>query len=304
MRQWMVFFVGLLMVVAGCAAENGIVRRPVAFGSEADNVKIMTFNIRYGLANDGADHWDARRDGVFDRIAKQGADVVGVQEALGFQMDQLGQALSGYKAVGVGRDDGKRAGEFCGIFYRKDRFTVADSGVFWFSNSPWTKGSMHWGNLIPRICTWVRLVEKKTARAFYVYDVHFDHQSQVSRQKSAELLAQRVAQREPKDPVVVLGDFNTDLDNPALLYLRRVGYADAPVELLDTWRRLYPNEKETGTYHAFTGKADGGKIDHILTEPSTEVLDAQIDRTPIESGRYPSDHFPVTVVLKLWTSSK
>ena len=300
MRQWIGLWAGLLIVLAGCVGQNSVVRRTAVFAPGDDSVKVMTFNIRYGTAEDGPDAWDSRRDGVFNRIAEQRADVIGVQEAMDFQIEQLDRALGGYKAVGAGRDDGKRAGEFCGILYRQDRFTVADSGTFWFSNSPWVPGSMHWGNRLPRICTWVRLVEKKTARAFYVFNVHLDHQSQVSRQKSTELLALRVAQRQPKDPVVVLGDFNTGLDNPAMLYLRRVGFAAAPVELLDTWRRLHPDETETGTYHRFTGKADGGKIDHILTEPTTEVIDAGIDRTPLASGRYPSDHFPVTATLKLW----
>lgn len=299
MKQWMLGFWSIIaVIVAGCDAENRMVRRPVEFQEKGETVKIMTFNIRYGTADDGDDCWNNRRESVFDLIAGQGADVVGLQEALDFQSDQIVRAVKGYSLVSVGRDDGKRAGEHCTVLYRTDRFRVADSGTFWFSNTPWQPGTMHWGNRIPRICTWVRLVERKTENAFYVYNLHLDHQSQVSRVKSAELLARRAAAREPKDPVIVMGDFNMGLDNPAMLYLRRLGYPDAPIELLDSWRLLYPDAPDTRTYHGFRGGTDGVKIDHILIEQSTEVLDAQIDRSS-KDGRYPSDHYPVTATLKL-----
>lgn len=304
MKQWMLGFWSIIaVIVSGCDAENRILRRPVDFQTDATVVKIMSFNIRFGTADDGDDHWDNRREKVFDLIARQGADVVGLQEVLNFQVEQIAAALKGYGVVSVGRDDGKQAGEHCTILYRRDRFRLADSGTFWFSNSPWTPGSKHWGNTIPRICTWVRLEEQITGSGFFVFNLHMDHQSQSSRVRSAELLARRIADRTPKVPVVVTGDFNMGLDNPAMLYLRRLGYPNAPVELLDAWRLLNPDEPDTRTYHGFKGGTEGVKIDHILIERTTEVLDAQIDRSNDE-GRYPSDHYPVTATLKLWDGNK
>jgi endonuclease/exonuclease/phosphatase family metal-dependent hydrolase len=304
MKQWMLGFWSIIaVIVSGCDAENRIVRRPVDFQTDAAVVKIMSFNIRYGAADDGDDRWDNRREKVFDLIARQGADVVGLQEALNFQVEQIAAALKGYGVVSVGRDDGKQAGEQCTILYRRDRFRLADSGTFWFSNSPWTPGSKHWGNTIPRICTWVRLEEQISGSDFFVFNLHMDHQSQSSRVRSAELLSRRIAERTPKAPVVVTGDFNMGLDNPAMLYLRRLGYPNAPVELLDAWRLLNPDEPDTRTYHGFKGGTEGVKIDHILIERTTEVLDAQIDRSNDES-RYPSDHYPVTATLKLWDGNK
>lgn len=304
MKQWMLGFWSIIaVIVSGCDAENRIVRRPVDFQTDAAVVKIMSFNIRYGAADDGDDRWDNRREKVFDLIARQGADVVGLQEALNFQVEQIAAALKGYGVVSVGRDDGKQAGEQCTILYRRDRFRLADSGTFWFSNSPWTPGSKHWGNTIPRICTWVRLEEQISGSDFFVFNLHMDHQSQSSRVRSVELLSRRIAERTPKAPVVVTGDFNMGLDNPAMLYLRRLGYPNAPVELLDAWRLLNPDEPDTRTYHGFKGGTEGVKIDHILIERTTEVLDAQIDRSNDE-GRYPSDHYPVTATLKLWDGNK
>jgi endonuclease/exonuclease/phosphatase family metal-dependent hydrolase len=272
MRQWLWSW-GCVLVTAlvGCAVSEKIARREVPFQTEGDNIKVMTFNIRYGTAADGPN-----------------------------QVEQIHNALKGYALVTAGRDDGKMAGEHCSILYRTERFKLADSGTFWFSNSPWVSGSKHWGNQIPRICTWARLVERDTDRALFVYNLHLDHQSQTSRFKSAELLARVVSQREPKDPVIVMGDFNMGLDNPAMLYLRRLGYPNAPVELLDSWRLLYPDKPEIRTFHGFEGGTEGIKIDHILIERTTKVLDAQIDRWSDEQGRYPSDHYPVTAVLQLW----
>jgi endonuclease/exonuclease/phosphatase family metal-dependent hydrolase len=290
----------LVTALVGCAVSEKIARREVPFQTEGDNIKVMTFNIRYGTAADGPNQWEYRRERVFDLIARHGADVVGLQEALDFQVEQIHNALKGYALVTAGRDDGKMAGEHCSILYRTERFKLADSGTFWFSNSPWVSGSKHWGNQIPRICTWARLVERDTDRALFVYNLHLDHQSQTSRFKSAELLARVVSQREPKDPVIVMGDFNMGLDNPAMLYLRRLGYPNAPVELLDSWRLLYPDKPEIRTFHGFEGGTEGIKIDHILIERTTKVLDAQIDRWSDEQGRYPSDHYPVTAVLQLW----
>ncbi len=301
MRNW-IWPLGCVLAAAlvGCAAPEQMARRDVPFQTEGDNIKVLTFNIRYGTAKDGPDQWEHRREMVFDLIARHGVDVVGLQEALDFQVEQIHNTLKGYDLVTVGRDDGKSAGEHCTVLYRRDRFRLADSGTFWFSNSPWAPGSRHWGNRIPRICTWVRLVEHDTNRAMYVYNLHLDHQSQTSRFKSAELLARVVSRRESKDPVIVMGDFNMGLDNPAMLYLRRLGYPNAPVELLDSWRLRYPDKPDTRTFHGFEGGTDGVKIDHILIERTTTVLDAQIDRYANEQGRYPSDHYPVSATLKLW----
>ncbi len=301
MKCWIWLWMCLAVVVfLGCGPDERMARQAVPFQTEGDTIKVMTFNIRYGTADDGPDGWAHRRQMVLDRLAWHGADVVGLQEAVDFQIAEIQRGLTGYALLTAGRDDGKQAGEHCSILYRRDRFRLADSGTFWFSNSPWVPGSMHWGNRIPRICTWVHLIERDTGRGLYVYNLHLDHRSQPSRFKSAELLARIVAQRDPRDPVVVMGDFNMGLDNAAMLYLRRLGYPNAPLELLDTWRLLYPDKPDRRTYHGFGGGIDGVKIDHILIEPDTVVLDAQIDRFANDQGRYPSDHYPVTATLRPW----
>lgn len=263
-----------------------------------DPLGVMTFNIRYGTANDGENRWANRREFLFDVIRGENPDVVGLQEALDAQIQEILTAAPAYAVVGVGRDDGRTKGEYAPILFRKDRLHVSDSGTFWFSDTPSVVASTSWGNTITRICTWARFVDRD-GRAFWHFNVHLDHISQPSREKSTLLLAQRMAERRNLDePAIVTGDFNVGEDNPAIATL--VGpRAGAPALMLDTFRVRYPDEKVAGTFNGFvSGQVDGPKIDYILVPPGTEVLAAAILRTA-RDGRYASDHFPVTARIRL-----
>jgi endonuclease/exonuclease/phosphatase family metal-dependent hydrolase len=250
----------------------------------------MSFNIRYGTAKDGDNEWTRRRAMLFDLLREQDADIVGLQEALAFQIDEIVAAAPGYAVVGVGRDDGAARGEFTAILFRRARFRVADAGTFWFSDTPGVPGSTSWGNTITRICTWSRLIDGD-GRGFYVFNVHLDHQSQPSRERSTQLLRERIEARAyATEPVVVTGDFNVGEDNPALATLRG--------PFVDTFRAVRPDEAPAGTFTGFTfGNVNGPKIDYVLTQPGTEVIDAQIVRFA-RGARYPSDHFPVTARIR------
>lgn len=268
---------------------------PAARASEDPRLGLMSFNIRFGTANDGPNHWDQRRDLVMDVFERHSSDVVGLQEALAFQVAQIRARLPRYAAVGVGRDDGLTGGEHCTILYRADRFTLAESGTFWLSDTPDVVASVTWGNAITRICTWARLIDDASGRAFYVFNTHFDHVSQPSRERSVRLIAEKVAARTHPDPVVVMGDFNIGEGNAAMGFLLRD--SDGP-GWVDTFRVIHPDEKVVGTFTAFRDRIDGEKIDFVLVQPGTTVLDASIDRTRVD-GRSPSDHEPVTAVIEL-----
>jgi len=253
-------------------------------------VTVMSFNIRYGTAKDGEDEWSRRKAMLFDLVREQDADIVGLQEALDFQIDEITTAVPVYATIGVGRDDGRARGEFAAILFRKSRFRVAEAGTFWLSDTPTVPGSKHWGNKITRICTWARLVDRD-GRAFYAYNVHLDHQSQPSRERSTQLLRERVDARPVgTDPVIVTGDFNVAENNPALATLRG--------PLVDTFRILHAEEQTVGTFTGFKfGNTTGEKIDYILVEPATEVMQADIVRFS-KDHRYPSDHFPVVARVR------
>jgi endonuclease/exonuclease/phosphatase family metal-dependent hydrolase len=274
--------------------------------TQAGPLSVMSFNIRYGTANDGDNHWTKRREMLFALMRTENADLIGLQEALRFQVDEILAAVPGYAAVGVGRDDGRAAGEASTILYRTTRFHVATSGTFWYSDTPEVPGSKHWGNRITRIATWARLVDRDGS-AFTFYNTHLDHESQPSREKSTALLLERITARAmPSEPVIVTGDFNAGEGNAALHALVGPGGpaavppagAAAP-PFVDTFRALHRDEKEVGSFSGFTfGQTTGEKIDYVLVQPGTKVLSAGIVRTA-QNQRYPSDHFPVVARIEL-----
>ncbi|HUU82507.1 MAG TPA: endonuclease/exonuclease/phosphatase family protein [Phycisphaerae bacterium] len=307
MRTTRISLLSLLLVLFGplfAFGQNAIEPRDAP--ADGLELRVMTFNIRYGAADDGENHWDKRRDLVFAVFADHRPDVAGLQEALVWQIDQIRAARPRYGSIGVGRDDGKEKGEFCPILYRTDSFDVTHHGTFWLSDTPETPGSRSWGNPLPRICTWARLTEKRTGRSFYIYNLHLSHVSQPSRERSVDLLARRINDRRPQDPVIVTGDFNAGEANPAIRFLKGEPVAPtashqpavAPPALVDSFRVRHPDVGEAGTFNAFRGRTDGDKIDYVFVQREARVLDAAIIRDH-RDGRYPSDHFPVVATVRL-----
>ena len=271
----------VLIFLAAAAALHAAAPEPLT---------VMSFNIRYGTANDGPDRWELRRDQLFDLLKAQGPDVIGLQEALHFQIDEILAALPDYRMIGVGRSDGGQSGEYAAILYRASRLSVRQSSTFWFSDTPEIVKSNTWGAALERICTWA-LFDDKQGTPFYLFNLHLDHISQPAREKSAGLLLKRIAARSPMLPVVVTGDFNTGEANPVTREVAKV--------LRDTFRVLHPAATDVGTANQFKlGTTTGDKIDYIFVEPGAEVMSAEIVRTAI-GGRYPSDHFPVVAKIRL-----
>jgi endonuclease/exonuclease/phosphatase family metal-dependent hydrolase len=277
--------VGILAIVG--AAVSGV--------SRAEPLRVMSFNIRYGTAADGDNEWPKRRGLLLEMLRQESPDIIGTQEALRFQLDELGKALGHFGEVGVGRDDGKTAGEYSAILYDRRRLEALDQGTFWFAEEPAAPGALTWSSTFARICSWVRLRDRTSGREFYVYNQHWDHQSQESREKSSQKLLARIAAREPAgSPVVVTGDFNADEQNPAF---RRLLSATA-TPLQDSFRMLHADEPDVGTFHNFQGGRAGGKIDAVLVSPEWHVNAAEIVRMHQEQI-YPSDHYPVTATIEL-----
>lgn len=274
--------------------------------AQEPNLVVMTFNIRYGTANDGDNNWANRKEMACDVLRRHNPDIIGLQEALRSQIDDIRAALPQYAEIGCGRDDGKTKGEYSAILYRKDRLDVNDCGTFWLSDTPEVAGSTSWGNKITRICTWGRFLPKGSGRPFYMFNTHFDHIAQYSRDKSAISLAQRIRDRAHQDPVLVTGDLNAGENNSAVRYLKgqselsmtNDGLSKNPVPLVDTFRVLHADAKEVGTFHSFDGDSKRDKIDYIFALPGTGVLRAEILRD-CKDNRYPSDHFPVLAVVGL-----
>lgn len=270
----------LLLAVAPLAAQSP--------------VRLLSFNIRYGTASDGDHVWPNRRGHVVATIRDHAPHLLGVQEALRFQLDELGASLPGYRELGVGRDDGLTAGEYSAILVDTTRFAVVTHGTFWYSDTPTVPGSMHWGNRITRIATWARLADRVTGDTVRLYNTHWDHESQPSRERSAALLLERIAtDASPGDGILVMGDFNADEANPA--YGALISSTRAP--LREAFRVRHPTATVVGTFNSFRGDSTGGMIDHILAGPTWTVHDAGIDRRQFGS-LWASDHFAVWATVQ------
>lgn len=286
MRTFILFLLGLL---GSMGALSHAVEAPVGV-----TVKVMTFNIRYDTKDDGEDRWDKRKEFVMDVMRQEAPDVVGLQEAMPRQLEEIRKGFPEFGIVG-----GAINGENRAILYKSARFDVAASGTFWLSDTP-EKPSKSWGNRVLRTCTWARFVDKASGRTFFIYNTHLDHESQPAREKGARLILETMRGRTPADPIVLTGDFNAAEDNPAVKYLKGTDGAsvrEVP-KLVDTFRVLHPDAEEVGTFNAFKGRTYGAKIDYIFVEPTTRTVDAAIVRTQ-RNGRWPSDHFPVTATVSL-----
>ena len=270
-------------------------------------LRVMSFNIRYGTAPDGENRWEKRKDLVVKTIRAFSPDLLGTQEVMAFQAEFLRRRLSEYDFVGVGREDGKKAGEFAAIFFRRDRFEKLAEGHFWLSTTPEKPGSKSWDSALPRITSWVKLrLCNPPGTEFYFFNTHFDHRGARARLESARIMKKKIASLGPGALVIVTGDFNAAPGSPPHRVL--VGAeGDEKTLLYDSFAVLHPSpEAEEGTFHGFSGKAGKARIDWILFSRGLKPLTAAVDRTN-EAGRYPSDHFPVTAVFEIegkGTSSK
>ncbi len=277
-----------MILLVGVMLAQGLITQVRAV--DDDELRVMTFNIRYGTAPDGENSWPKRKDLVFDVLRDYKPEILGMQEALRQQLDEILQEFPHYAAVGVGREaDG--AGEYSPLVYDRTRLDVLQSETFWLSDTPTVRASKSWGNEITRVCTWARLLDRTNNRVLRVDNTHWDHISQPSRLKSGELIAKKLQEHADSEPLIVMGDFNIGPLDPAREPLVKAGLRDSFVD-------IHADEARAGTFHAFSGKPTSDKIDAILVSQDWQVLAAEIVRTA-RDGRFPSDHFPVTATLRL-----
>jgi endonuclease/exonuclease/phosphatase family metal-dependent hydrolase len=263
--------------------------------AQADgSLQVMTFNVRYADERPPT-AWQDRRPLVREVIQQYAPDVIGTQEGLYRQLEEMHADLPGYAWIGLGREGGSR-GEFMAVFYRTERLQPLAFDHYWLSDTPEVIGSRTWGNTNHRMVTWVRFRDLSTQREFYLINTHFDHQVQLARERSARLVLERAGALDDGLPVLLIGDFNADAGaNPVYDMLVRDG------GFTDTWRAAGHGELPYGTYHAFRGMegaAGRARIDWILARGPVQTISSEVV-TWHRDGRYPSDHFPVVARVRL-----
>lgn len=267
---------------------------PVAAPTNPPALCVMTYNLRYASATP-PNAWPDRRPLMREVIRTMSPDVIGTQEGLHGQLLDLAADLPDYNWVGVGRDNGTNQGEFMAVFYRKTRLTALATNYFWLSDTPEVAGSATWGNSNRRMVTCVKFQDRITGGEFFLFDTHFDHEVQLAREKSAELIRRRVAALKTKLPVLLIGDFNAAAErNRAYKILTKKGFFS------DAWLRAGERINEgVNTFNDFSpARRDGERIDWILTRGKVLVERAETV-TFSRDGQFPSDHFPVVTWLLL-----
>jgi endonuclease/exonuclease/phosphatase family metal-dependent hydrolase len=270
------------------------------WAADQDNtdLRVMSFNIRNSFARDGENHWESRKDLVYSVIKDYAPDVLGLQEANSFQLKELSNEFPQYRKVGEGSMGGAK-GQYSAILFLEERFKLTDSGSFWLSETP-AEPSKSWGSAHHRVCTWAELLDKESQQTINIYNTHMDDGSRKAREKGARMIMDHIQKKAESSPFLLMGDFNAPEDSEVLKIIKGNPEArqNLGIQMVDSFRVLYPNRKKVGTYNGFTGQSDGPKIDYIMVRPSMKVIEASILQTNRE-GRYPSDHFPVTAHLRI-----
>lgn len=258
---------------------------------EAENTKLRwcTFNIR--LKNSGDDAagwgWDVRRDRVVTYIKEKQLDVVGMQEVLHPQLQDLLERLPEYDYVGVGRADGKTKGEYSPIFFLKEKYEVLEKGNFWLSETPDVPGSKGWDAAIERIASYAKLKDKATGKIFMAVNTHFDHVGVVARSESAKLIMKKIQEIVGNRPAVVTGDFNVTEENDAYVTMTSSAFRMNDV--------YHMTANHTGTVYTFnnfcrSSPLECDKIDFVFVTPSVKVKRSHIEEP--NAAAILSDHNP------------
>lgn len=250
----------------------------------------MTYNIRYDNPNDGVNAWPNRKQKVFNLIKKHNPDIIGVQEALHHQLEDIIKNLPEYTYTGVGRDDGKEKGEYSAILYKKEEFDLKDKNTFWLSETPDVPGSKSWDAAITRVATWGKFFSKKLNTEILIVNTHFDHIGKEARKNSAVLIKEKMTTLAGTMPTILMGDFNCTREEPPYKALME----QPGLTIHDPAPSSPP-----GTFCDFpVGKIICNPIDYIFTTAHWRNLGYDVIQDN-DGKHYPSDHLPVMILSRL-----
>lgn len=288
-----------------------------ATATERAEFNVASYNLRQLNGDDtkAGNGWTRRCPIIGQLVRFHEFDIFGTQEGFKSQLEELKAELPGYDYIGVGREDGKDAGEHSAIFYRTDMFTLLDHGDFWISETPGKPG-LGWDAACPRICSWGLFRHNDSGKEFVMFNLHMDHVGKKARVEGAKLVRSRIDGFGKDVPAFVTGDFNVDQTNPSY---RTMTQGD---KLLDSYEVAALRYAFNGTFNSYkTDNYTDSRIDHVFVTPDVKVLkygvltdtyrtaesSKRVKATDapdeIQVSRYvartPSDHFPVMVRVSL-----
>ena len=259
------------------------------------SLRVMTFNIRLDSPSDGENIWSNRKANFVSMIKFHKADLVGLQEAQKHQIDYIQKQLPEYSWFGIGRDDGKNAGEFTAIFYRKDRFDTLETSTFWCSETPEHPG-LGWDAAYQRITTYGKFRDKSTGKIFYLFNTHLDNEGEKARLESEKLIKRKMEMICGNLPLIFTGDFNSFPDSPPYKVITAKPDSNVSLELFDS--QFISQTKHHGPSGTFTGfdilAKPAKPIDFIFVRKGISVLSHGTLSDSFD-GFLPSDHYAVVV---------
>ena len=252
---------------------------------------IISYNIRYDNNWDVENSWKIRRNKINQILVQYSPSIIGIQEGLLNQVQYIDSSLINHDYVGIGRDDGKEKGEFCAIYYDTTRYVLLKHSTFWLSETPDTV-SIGWDAVLERICTYCLLTDRITKKEFWVFNTHFDHIGVIARERSSELILNRINKINGRSlPIILMGDFNSIPDSPPVIEIK--------TELSDALQiSLEKLKGPRGTFNGFNENLPIEKrIDYIFTN-NLKILSYTHINDRLNNNRHISDHLPVMVIIQ------
>ena len=253
---------------------------------------IVTYNIKYDDRSTQQNSWIMRKEGMIELINSISPDILGIQEGLMHQVDYLDTNLNSFRYVGVGRDDGNKKGEFCAIYYNKNKYRLIKSSTFWLSENP-SEVSIGWDAALERICTYAQLETLNGNNKIWIFNTHFDHFGKMAREQSAKLLIKKIRNiNTDGEPTVVMGDFNA-LDNSKVIEVLKKEFKDS----MEISEKMHNGP--IGTFNNFLPKQEITKrIDYIFINGMKIVSHEHVNKK-LDNGNHISDHLPVLTKMKI-----
>ena len=269
----------------------------MSFPAYTQSITVATYNIRYNIPmnykydSTRGEDWERRGPAIAALIRYHKFEIFGTQEGMLHQLKDIESWVPGFTYVGVGRDDGEKAGEHAAIFYKTSRFKVMDTGDFWLSETP-DEPSKGWdATCCNRLCSWALFEDLGSGKQFFVFNAHFDHQGVEARKESSKLILTSIHKIAGDKPVIFMGDLNGDHKSEWYLTIRNSNLFN------DTFLLTDDPYTQNGSFNGF-GRRTGSKsiIDHVFVSQHFNVTEWGII-TDTYHGKFPSDHFPVSVHL-------
>ncbi|MEP6748980.1 MAG: endonuclease/exonuclease/phosphatase family protein [Bacteroidota bacterium] len=304
-----------VILIVGFCTEHVTAQKKTT--NEKPRINVGTYNLRYANHGDSVhgNGWGQRLPVIAQLIRFHDFDIFGTQEGLYNQLEGLKDSLPGYTYIGIGREDGKDAGEHSAIFYKTGKFKLLDKGDFWLSEIT-DRPNKGWDAVLPRICSWGKFKIIQTGFVFYMFNLHMDHIGVKARAESAKLILSKIKGFPAQTPVILTGDTNVDQTNESYALVNNSGILKDSYELSPLKYAL------NGTFNNFkTDNKTGSRIDHIFVSHQFTVkrygiltdtyrskkedavaekssnFPAEVSLTPY-TARTPSDHFPVMAQLE------